>query len=436
VSTPTVLVVFGATGDLMSRKIVPALAYLRVKRRLPERFRVIGFSRRDWSDKDLRAHVRGILDAYEGLAPVNDEREAFLRMFTYQRGTFDDEAAYEALARDVAVIDAEWGGCANRLYYLAVPPENYRVIFERLATSGLAAGCDEGTGFTRVLVEKPFGNDAATAQELDQLLGSLFREEQVYRIDHYLAKEMLQGILSFRFSNTLFEPSWDASSIDRIDVTLLESLGAEKRGAFYDGVGALRDVGQNHLLQMLALIGMEQPADLSADEIRAARARFLDSLRAPSPADIAACSFRAQYEGFREIADVRPDSDTETYFRLCFTLHGGRWGGVPVTMESGKRMGRALKQVSVTFRAPDECLCDSGLRDRMRTASRSSWSPRRRSRSSSGRRSRGSTTNWSRGSSRSSSTRRRSGSSTWRNTRSCSWTRSPATRRSSSTRMR
>ncbi|KAF0207100.1 MAG: glucose-6-phosphate dehydrogenase [Actinomycetota bacterium] len=356
---PTILTVFGATGDLMARKIVPSLAYLQVKGRLPERFRVIGFSRRDWSDDDLRDHVRGILDAYQGLAPEGDAREAFLGMFTYQRGTFDDGAAYEALAADVQAIDDTWGLCSSKLYYLAVPPENYRTIFERLSASGLTQGCSDDTGWTRVLVEKPFGRDGATAQELDELLGSLFAEEQVYRIDHYLAKEMLQGIMSFRFSNTLFEPSWDAGSIDRIDITLLESIGVEKRGAFYDGVGALRDVGQNHLLQMLALVLMDRPRDLSAESIRANRVRFLEDLRAPSADDIAAYSFRAQYDGYREITGVDPCSDTETYFRLRFALHGGRWGGVPVTMESGKRMGTPLKEIAVTFRAPEACLCDA-----------------------------------------------------------------------------
>ncbi len=355
---PTILTVFGATGDLMARKIVPSLAYLQIKGRLPERFRVIGFSRREWSDDDLRTHVRTILDEYEGLAPAGAAREAFLEMFTYQRGTFDDESAYEALAADVQVIDDSWGLCSSKLYYLAVPPENYRIIFERLSASGLSKGCADDTGWTRVLVEKPFGKDGATAQALDELLGSLFAEEQVYRIDHYLAKEMLQGIMSFRFSNALFEPSWDAGSIERIEITLLESLGVEKRGAFYDGVGALRDVGQNHLLQMLALVLMERPADLSAASIRANRVRFLESLRAPSADDIAAHSFRAQYDGYRAIPGVDSSSDTETYFRLRFALHGGRWGGVPVTMDSGKRMGAALKQITVVFRAPEACLCD------------------------------------------------------------------------------
>ncbi|MCE5191042.1 MAG: glucose-6-phosphate dehydrogenase [Actinomycetia bacterium] len=357
--SPTILVVFGATGDLMARKIVPSLAYLKVKGRLPERFRVIGFSRRDWSDGDFQAHVRSILDAYDGIAPSSAGREAFLGMFTYRRGTFDDASAYGELVNDVGAIDDAWGLCANKLYYLAVPPENYRVIFERLSQSGLTETCGDGTGFTRVLVEKPFGKDGRTAHELDELLGSLFAEEQVYRIDHYLAKEMLQGIMSFRFSNALFEPSWNAGSVERIDITLLESIGVERRGAFYDGVGALRDVGQNHLLQMLALVLMDKPADLSADSIRTQRAHFLRNLKVPSPDDIAEHSFRAQYDGYRQIVGVAPDSRTETYFRLRFALHGGRWGGVPMTMESGKRMGESLKEISVTFRAPEACLCDA-----------------------------------------------------------------------------
>ncbi|MCE5203585.1 MAG: glucose-6-phosphate dehydrogenase [Coriobacteriales bacterium] len=359
---PTILVVFGATGDLMTRKIVPSLAYLAVRSHLPHDFSVIGFSRRDWDDATFRAHVGGILDGYPGIAPAPEARSVFLQMFSYQRGTFDDEAAYARLSEAIAAIDEAWGMCSNRLFYLAVPPENYRTIFHRLAASGLARGCDDQSGWTRVLVEKPFGRDGATAQELDELLGSLFAEEQIYRIDHYLAKEMLQGILSFRFSNTLMEPSWDSGSIDRIDITLLESIGVEKRGAFYDGVGALRDVGQNHLLQMLALIAMERPADLSADSVRGARAAFLATIRAPLAPEIAARSYRAQYSGFRDVPGVASDSVTETYFRVRFTLDGARWGGVPVMMESGKRMGQPLKQITVTFHAPPSCLCDSAGR--------------------------------------------------------------------------
>ncbi|MBW6469489.1 MAG: glucose-6-phosphate dehydrogenase, partial [Coriobacteriia bacterium] len=352
---PTILVVFGATGDLMARKIVPSIFHLYRNDLLPDRFRVVGFSRRDWSDEDLRDHVSGILaERY----PDAGSLDSFLALFTYHRGTFEDRGAYESLAQASADVAEEWGTCANQLFYLAVPPENYETILRNLADGGLTAMCSDEEGYTRVLVEKPFGHDIESSNALDELLGSLFREEQIYRIDHYLAKEMLQGILAFRFHNDLLESEWDRSAIERIDISLLETLGVEKRGAFYDGVGALRDVGQNHLLQMLALVTMEQPESLQADDIRAARAALLEQLRPLDADQVARQTYRAQYEGFREIPGVAEDSQTETYFKLETTLTGSRWAGVPVTFESGKRIGGdPLKRIVVTFRHRQPCLC-------------------------------------------------------------------------------
>ncbi|MBE0416802.1 MAG: glucose-6-phosphate dehydrogenase [Coriobacteriia bacterium] len=356
---PTVLTVFGATGDLMARKIVPALFYLGGKGELPGRIAIVGFSRRDWSDDDLRARVREIL--VERLPDAAaDEVEGFVSCFTYVRGSFEDVGAYEALAAHLSTIDEQWGGCANKLFYLAVPPEHYRTILARLAESGLTDACSEFEGWTRVLVEKPFGDDAQTSQELDEFLGSLFQEEQIYRIDHYLAKEMLQGILNFRFTNNLFETAWDRSAIESIEISLLESIGVEKRGRFYDGVGALRDVGQNHLLQMLALVTMDQPYSRGAAAIREARAKLVSSLRPPTAEEVAHTSFRAQYERYRDIEGVDADSDTETYFRLRFEMTGRRWVGVPVTFQAGKRLGQARKEIVVTFRHPRPCLCERG----------------------------------------------------------------------------
>ena len=306
---PSILVVFGPTGDLMARKVVPSLFYLRGKGQLPEKLRVVGFGRRDWGDAELREHVRGILAERAATAEPADV-EAFLELFEYQRGEFHDAAAYAQTAKHLGRIQDEWGVCSNKLFYLAVPPENYELIFRHLASSGLTIECSDATGWTRVLVEKPFGDDLDTARSLDSLLGSLFREEQIYRIDHYLAKEMLQGILNFRFTNNLFEHEWNRLAIESIDLTLLESLDASKRGPFYDKVGALRDVGQNHLLQMLALVTMDRPTSRDADDIRAARAALIESLRPLGPVQVAVDTFRAQYAGFREIAGVRPDSDT------------------------------------------------------------------------------------------------------------------------------
>ncbi len=354
---PTILVVFGATGDLMARKVVPSLYYLRGKGQLPDHLRVVGFGRRDWGDAELRDHVRGILAERAADADPADVEE-FLGMFCYQKGEFPDAESYDATKRLVDSIQDEWGVCTNKLYYLAVPPEHYETIFRHLADSGLTAECSDLMGWTRVLVEKPFGDDEASARELDTLLASLFREEQIYRIDHYLAKEMLQGIMNFRFTNNLFETEWNRSAIESIDITLLESIGAEKRGAFYDAVGALRDVGQNHLLQMLALVTMDQPASASPNDIREARAQLIESIAPMTPGEVAERTFRAQHHGFRDIVGVAPDSETESYFRLVTTMSGPRWAGVPVMMESGKRMGPACKRIVVNFRHPVKCLCD------------------------------------------------------------------------------
>ncbi len=353
---PTVLVIFGTTGDLMSRKIVPSLYYLRAQGLLPQQLCVLGFGRRDWDDARLQQHVCEILSERVPEASA-EEAEEFTRLFRYQKGEFHDEASYSATNAHVERIQAEWGVCANRLFYLAVPPEHYANIFRHLAASGLTDGCSDLEGWTRVLVEKPFGDDLETARDLDALLGSLFREEQIYRIDHYLAKEMLQGILNFRFTNNLFETEWSRQAIASIDISLLEEIGAEKRGAFYDAVGALRDVGQNHLLQMLALVTMDQPATSSPHDVREARAALIESLRPMAAGEVADQTFRAQHAGFREIAGVDPESDTETYFKIRTTMSGQRWAGVPVTMESGKRMGEACKRIIVTFRHPHPCLC-------------------------------------------------------------------------------
>jgi glucose-6-phosphate 1-dehydrogenase len=357
---PTVLVVFGATGDLMERKIVPALHHLGEKRRLPERFAVVGFARRDIGDDALRQSVRDIVRR-RLTGPVSEEKlRAFSDAFRYSQGHFDEPAAYGRLMDTLVGIDEQWGVCANKLFYLAVPPEFYRTILEQLSSSGLTATCGETGGWTRVLVEKPFGRDAATAQELDELLGTLFEETQIYRIDHYLAKEMLQGILSFRFSNNLLEPSWDNRAIERIEIDLLETLDVTGRGAFYDGVGALRDVGQNHLLQMLALITMDQPPSADPDAVRAQRVAALRALSPMTSERIAGQSFRAQYDGFKGVEGVAPDSQTETFFRIVTELDSPRWRGVPIVLTGGKGLSEVRKQIVVTFRHPHPCLCTGG----------------------------------------------------------------------------
>jgi glucose-6-phosphate 1-dehydrogenase len=355
---PTVMVIFGATGDLMSKKIVPSLFDLFQDKKLPNLFRVVGYSRRDFSEAEFRSFVSGLVTTYKGVGGVSSETlEAFTRLFSFVSGPFDDAADYEFLGQALGKIDGEWRVCANKLFYLAVAPEFYPTICTKLHSSGLADPCSPEEGWTRIIVEKPFGKDLKTAEQLDKLLAKLFQEVQIYRIDHYLAKEMIQNILTFRFSNDLFEHEWNKSSVESIDIRLWETLGVEERGAFYDGVGALRDVGQNHLLQMLAFVTMEEPAQMTAENIRRKRSELLQKLILPNRNDIKKSTFRAQYKGYQSIKNVDSSSTTETYFKVIAYLDDERWAGVPISIESGKRLGERKKDIVVNFKHPTPCFC-------------------------------------------------------------------------------
>ncbi len=347
---PTVFVVLGATGDLMTKKIVPALFSLHEKKMLPEKFRLLGVSRRLWTDGDFRDHVRTILEVKAPGAKTASV-ESFLKLVAYHKLAFHERADYDALRLALEDIDRSWGVCSNKLFYLSVPPQFYDVILENLHAGRLTESCSAEEGWTRVVVEKPFGSDEKSAKALDARLAKLFKEVQIYRVDHYLGKEMLQNILAFRFDNNLFEGEWNRHFVERIHIRLFESLGVEDRGGFYDGVGALRDVGQNHLLQMLAFIAMERPASMAAGDIRRSRAELLEQLAVPTLAQAVERSFRGQYEGYRSVKGVTAQSETETYFRVTGFLNGDRWSGVPIVMESGKRMGEPLKEIEVVLRS-------------------------------------------------------------------------------------
>lgn len=357
---PTIFAAFGATGDLMKRKVLPALYYSYTHGELPEMFKVVGFSRRDWSDEQFREFVRGVLEEH-AKAKISEEAVApFLALFKFQRGEFSDSASYVGLKQTFDECDREWGVCSNKLFYLSVAPEFYEAILKDLSQSGLAKVCAPGEGWTHIIVEKPFGIDLPSAKLIDELLGKLFQEDQIYRIDHYLAKEMLQNILTFRFSNNLFELAWSNELIESVHISVLEKIGVEKRGPFYDGVGAFRDVGQNHLLQMLALVMMEHPGSFDAGAIQKKRAEILESLEVIPEAEMRSATFRAQYEGYRQIEGVAPDSDTETYFKVRASVDSPKWKGVPIVMESGKRLGEPLKEIVVTFKHSSPCLCPPG----------------------------------------------------------------------------
>ncbi len=352
---PTILVIFGATGDLARRKLLPALFRLYRKKLLPPLFQVIGFSRQNLSDAEFQSMVKETLGKEK--SGSLEAIESFRKMFIYSQGFFEKKSGYKKLAEQLGYRDNEWRTCSNKLFYLAVPPTYYKKILHNLADSGLTIPCSPEEGWTRVLVEKPFGRDLKTAESLDKLLGTLFREEQIYRIDHYLAKDTVQNILAFRFSNYFLEPAWDKNSIEKISFRFFEAAGLEGRGSFYDGVGALRDVGQNHLLQLLALFTMENPLSFDADSIRRQRAEVLRILRIFKKEEIKQFTSRAQYHGYREEKNVKPGSMTETYFRITAFLDTPRFEDVPLELESGKYLPESKVEVVVAFKHPSPCLC-------------------------------------------------------------------------------
>lgn len=345
---PTILVIFGATGDLAKSKLFVALHSMFGKKMLPKKFKMIGFARSELSDDTFREFIQHSL---------NQSKKSFISQAMYQVGLFEELSAYKALGNILTKVDQEFKTCSNKLFYLAVAPKYYKAILENLAASGLTIPCSDGEGWTRVLVEKPFGENAQAAMELDGLLSRLFREEQIFRIDHYLARETMQNILYFRFSNAIFEPLWNNNYIDHVDIKLLERAGVGERGTFYDEIGALRDVGQNHLLQMLALVAMGHPQSFATVPIRRERAKILEALRKIKAEEVLKYTIRGQYKGFSRLAGVKKDSTTETYFKVETYIDNARWSGVPFYLESGKGLKENQVEINIYFKAISPCLC-------------------------------------------------------------------------------
>ncbi|MBI2046359.1 MAG: glucose-6-phosphate dehydrogenase [Parcubacteria group bacterium] len=360
-NTPTILVVFGINGDLATRKIIPSLWRLFEQNLLGDHFSVIGFSRSDVSSDNFKSSIASAIRAKSNREIDERELLRFVELFSYHAGKFEDSSAFRALAQSIETLEKSWGVCANKLFYLAAPPATYKPIFENLAGVNLNIPCGGKLGWSRLLIEKPFGTDLESARNLQSLLSTYFKEEQIYRIDHYLFKEIVQGMENFRFSNNLFENTWDNTTIERIDIKLHESIGVDGRGGFYDAVGALRDVGQNHLLVMLATLLMEHPLRGNSETVRENRARVLNAFPSWTEDLIQKNTFRAQYKGYLEVGGVREHSATETYFALKTTLTDPRWSGVPIFMEAGKRLAEARKEIIVTLKHPKKCLlCEMG----------------------------------------------------------------------------
>ncbi len=338
----------GVTGDLAQNKLLPALIDLYIKNVLPQKFRIVGFSRRDIPREEFELFVKSALQKKNKYSAT--QIGSFIERTEYVQGDFDNLDSFKKLKKRLSEIDDDFGQCTNKLVYLSVPPSLYEMLFDNIAQSGLSEACGGELGWTRILVEKPFGNDDKTAMALDKQLGKLFKEEQVFRIDHYLAKEVLQNVLTFRFSNTMFEPLWNRKHIESVHIHFFESNDASKRGKFYDGLGALRDVGQNHMLQMLAMVAMDKPDHLSCVDIRKERAKVLGAM---SPAKKTEGFVRGQYEGYLETDGVNPQSDTETFFSIVAEIKNSKWKGVPFHLVSGKALNESRVEIRIVFKDPD-----------------------------------------------------------------------------------
>lgn len=336
---PIEIIIFGASGDLTHRKLVPSLFNLFRKKKVAETLKIIGFATRPWDDAQFRDEMKTGLDVFASFAYQPAEWDAFKNGLFYQSGDFTNPDDYKKLADRIGK-DAP----VNRLIYLSAPPKFYVPILENLAAVGLLS---EGEQWVRVVIEKPFGHDLASAKALNHAVHRVLKEEQVYRIDHYLGKETVQNILVFRFANTIFEPIWNRNYIDHVQITVAETVGVGHRAKYYDGVGVLRDMFQNHLLQLLALVAMEPPASFSAEALRNERAKVLSAVRPILREEVSDWTVRGQYKGY-EIEN----SQTPTYAALKLFIENWRWQGVPFYLRSGKKMAAKSSEIIVQFKCP------------------------------------------------------------------------------------
>jgi glucose-6-phosphate 1-dehydrogenase len=375
---PCTMVICGATGDLTERKLGPALYNTLLGGFFPPEFTVVGFARRDLSDEDFQDRLLEGINRFSRNRPAKPAIwESFARGIEYHRGNFDDPAAYAELAKRLDRIDRDRGTAGNRLFYLAVPPSLYPVIVNQLDRAGLAASGQRrrigaNRGWTRVIVEKPFGYNLESARTLNHEIAEVFDEDQVFRIDHYLGKETVQNLAVFRFGNGLFEPIWNRRYIDSVQITVAETVGVEGRGEFYDATGALRDIVQNHALQLMAMFAMDPPVEFAAEDLRDEKLKVLRGVKPMTPAEVAANTVRGQYvsgwvEGekvssYRDEPDVAPDSQTETFAALKLSVDSWRWAGVPFYIRTGKALPSRVTEISVQFkRAPLALFARAGV---------------------------------------------------------------------------
>jgi glucose-6-phosphate 1-dehydrogenase len=358
VPQPCAIVIFGATGDLTHRKLIPALYNLAADGELPPAVAVVGFARRPKTDEEFRNELGETTKQFSRQEVRDDIWNTFSQSLFYHQSEFEDEGGYRSLVKRLDQIDEERGTRGNRLFYFAAAPEQFEPILKNLKAAGLNKA-KQGS-WARVIIEKPFGRDLSSAHELNRVVSNSFSEDQTYRIDHFLGKETAQNILVLRFANAIFEPIWNARYIDHIQITAAETLGVEGRAGYYENAGALRDMVQNHLLQLLCLVAMEAPTDLSADSIRDEKVKVVRSLRRYRPDEIGQWVVRGQYTAgainaepvpaYRKEERVNPNSETETYVALGLLLDTWRWSEVPIYLRVGKRLPKSATEISVHFK--------------------------------------------------------------------------------------
>jgi glucose-6-phosphate 1-dehydrogenase len=365
IAGPCGLVLFGVTGDLARKKLMPAVYDLASRGLLPPGFALVGFARRDWVDQDFAQVVHDSVKQYARTEFREDVWQQLAKGIRFVQGEFNDNVAFDRLKATIAELDEQRGTMGNHAFYLSIPPRSFPEVVSQLKRSGLADKLDGQ--WRRVVIEKPFGSDLKTARELNAVVESVFPTDSVFRIDHYLGKETVQNILALRFANQLFEPLWNAEHVDHVQITMAEDIGVGGRAGYYDGIGAARDVIQNHLLQLLALTAMEEPISFNADDLRAEKEKVLAAVRLP--ANLAESTARGQYAsgwqggekviGFLDEEGMNPESVTETYAAMRLDIGTRRWAGVPFYLRAGKRLGRRVTEIAVVFkRAPQYLFAD------------------------------------------------------------------------------
>ncbi len=375
-TSPCIITIFGGSGDLTWRKLIPALYNLNLDGWLNEKFKIICIGRTEMKDGEFAAHVQDGVDQFSRRGKTKKEEwEKFVPFITYKVGDFNNKGLFTDLKKDITAFEKDAGAIVTKIYYMAVNPQFFGGIADMLNDAGLAQDKDNA----RLVVEKPFGTDLETAKALNQKLLSIFDEKQLYRIDHYLGKETVQNILAFRFANAMFEPIWNRNYIDHVQITVSEKIGVEDRGGYYDHSGALRDMIQNHVMQLLCLIAMEPPVAFDANEIRNKKADVLHAMRKIKREEVHDYASRGQYnegwqegekvKAYRDEKDVPADSCTETFAAIKFFIDNWRWSNIPFYVRSGKRMQQTISVITIQFKpVPHESFPDAAVEN---------WQPNR-----------------------------------------------------------